>query len=358
MTTQDKDDELRDSRFDAQWRKASQEEPPSSIDASILAAARREAGAGPRWSTTRAPSRARRYAPLAIAATLGAVTFGVLQLVSTDRFQPVAVQKEIVTDMPPTSAKLAQDSNAAGAKAAAEAATPPVTPQQRAAPAASAEGRHRGATAAPAPKPPGAAPATSGRPPPPTEEPHRRPLPAPEPVPEKSEITRDDRATIAQPFPSATPPAEMPTARSEPVSSASPPEAAPQAPAPAPSAVAAPAPPAAPPPLSSTPAAAAAAPRAEPSPSFAPQRSQESAARGAAPARAYAGRLAENSAPDTLQKPRAPLPVDDWIALIRRLRAEGNLTEAAKELAAFRTAHADHDKLLPPDLRDWRPPGP
>ena len=55
-------------------------------------------------------------------------------------------------------------------------------------------------------------------------------------------------------------------------------------------------------------------------------------------------------------KDRAPLPVADWIALIRRLRDEGNIAEAARELAAFRTTHADHEKLLPPDLRDWHPP--
>ena len=54
-------------------------------------------------------------------------------------------------------------------------------------------------------------------------------------------------------------------------------------------------------------------------------------------------------------KDRAALPVADWIALIRRLRDEGNVAEAARELAAFRAAHADHEKLLPPDLREWHP---
>jgi hypothetical protein len=54
-------------------------------------------------------------------------------------------------------------------------------------------------------------------------------------------------------------------------------------------------------------------------------------------------------------KDRAPLPVVDWIAWIRRLRDEGYIAEAARELAAFRAAHADHEKLLPPDLRDWHP---
>jgi hypothetical protein len=55
------------------------------------------------------------------------------------------------------------------------------------------------------------------------------------------------------------------------------------------------------------------------------------------------------------QDARTPLPVADWIALIRRLRDEGKLDEAARELAAFRRAHPDHLQLLPPDLARWRP---
>ncbi len=59
----------------------------------------------------------------------------------------------------------------------------------------------------------------------------------------------------------------------------------------------------------------------------------------------------------TNASPSAPpkLAVPDWVALIRRLRDEGRTDEAAKELAAFRVAHPDHERLLPPDLRDWKP---
>jgi len=53
---------------------------------------------------------------------------------------------------------------------------------------------------------------------------------------------------------------------------------------------------------------------------------------------------------------RGPLPNGEWIALIRRLRADGRIDDATRELAAFRAAHADHEQLLPADLRDWRPP--
>lgn len=62
------------------------------------------------------------------------------------------------------------------------------------------------------------------------------------------------------------------------------------------------------------------------------------------------------AAADARAKDRAPLPVAEWIALIRRLRAEGKIDDSARELAAFRTAHADHERLLPADLREWRPP--
>jgi hypothetical protein len=64
---------------------------------------------------------------------------------------------------------------------------------------------------------------------------------------------------------------------------------------------------------------------------------------------------ADGKREEALSKDRAPLPVAEWIALIRRLRTEGKIADAAKELVAFRAAHADHETLLPPDLRGWRP---
>ena len=67
-------------------------------------------------------------------------------------------------------------------------------------------------------------------------------------------------------------------------------------------------------------------------------------------------RRAETRTDATRANDRAPLPVAEWIALIRRLRAEGKVAEAVKELAAFRAAHPDHEKLLPHDLAEWRPP--
>jgi hypothetical protein len=64
---------------------------------------------------------------------------------------------------------------------------------------------------------------------------------------------------------------------------------------------------------------------------------------------------ADGTSPDTRAKVAPKLAVPDWIVLIRKLRDEGSTDEAAKELAAFRAAYPDHERLLPPDLRDWKP---
>jgi len=48
--------------------------------------------------------------------------------------------------------------------------------------------------------------------------------------------------------------------------------------------------------------------------------------------------------------------VDDWIKRIRDLKNAGRFDEAAKELAAFRSAYGEHaDALLPADLRQAKP---
>jgi hypothetical protein len=88
-----KPDDLHDPRFDAAWHAASHEEPPTALDDSILAAARRAVGAGPQRSESsehassglvsrvpEATSPERWWWPLAAAATIGAIAFGLLQL--------------------------------------------------------------------------------------------------------------------------------------------------------------------------------------------------------------------------------------------------------------------------------------
>jgi hypothetical protein len=71
------------------------------------------------------------------------------------------------------------------------------------------------------------------------------------------------------------------------------------------------------------------------------------------------GKLSAGAAADagtaTRALQHAPLPVAEWLALIRKLRADGRVDDAARELAAFRLAHPDEARRLPDDLRDWRP---
>ena len=60
------------------------------------------------------------------------------------------------------------------------------------------------------------------------------------------------------------------------------------------------------------------------------------------------------SSPEALRaKARDP---QAWIARIRKLRDEGNVAEAQRELRDFRAAFADAETRLPPDLRDWMKP--
>ena len=87
-----------------------------------------------------------------------------------------------------------------------------------------------------------------------------------------------------------------------------------------------------------------------------PLRSPEPAAlMGAAKLAAPAADRATVDAPRDRRDARIPLPVAEWIALIRKLRDAGRDDEAAKELTAFRNLHPDHEQLLPPDLSRWQP---
>lgn len=94
MTT---DRDLHDPALDAAWRDHSRETPPASLDAAILAAAHRAVGSAPRAAEKRAfaPSW-RSWWPLAVAATLGAIAFGIAELAPTERDPTTA----IVSDVP------------------------------------------------------------------------------------------------------------------------------------------------------------------------------------------------------------------------------------------------------------------
>jgi len=303
MTSPSPDDNtpLPDRHAAAAWRAASAEEPPAALDAAILAAARREIGAGPRPVSAGRTSRTRRaWWPLAAAATIGAIAFGLLQLVTPDQLGAPVADNAVVTDVPPPAAKRAQE--------VASTASRETAPKVSALPAAKDEPAARRAEA---PRQPAAATVATGQ-------------------SEPARVSRDV-AAAPEPFPAAPSQRES-TADAN---AASAPAATVRLAEPAPSTM------------------------APPAPSMA---AQGASALPSAPKAPLGKVAAERASDDTAvatqarARDRAPLPVADWIALIRRLRDEGKSDEAGKELAAFRAAHADHQRLLPPDLRDWRPP--
>jgi hypothetical protein len=364
VSTQDPND-LRDPRLDAAWRAASNEEPPAALDDAIRAAARREVKAGPQPSgapITSVPQSLRPerwWMPLAAAATIGAIAIGILQIANPDKVIAPAHDKAIVSDMP------------SSPSSTTERAPTPATPP----PAAADDIRSRAAAEAPAPA---AAPAS---------------VPAPKPAPTlrkdiASKSAREEQATKQEALAPATPSgggrqagaveAAKPSTPMQPMAEPFPADALKREAKE--SAAAAPSPPASMPAespaaglaankLKSVPAQSARDEKASESqranaqfaqsPAPAAQapmrRTQEADASRAGALKADAANTAVGAAVDTGAKVRPKLVVPDWIALIRKLRDEGKMDEAAKELAAFRTAYPDHERLLPADLRDWKP---
>ncbi len=368
MSTHDPND-LRDTRVDAAWRAASREEPPAALDDAIRAAARREIGAGPHSTEAKkagVPESLRPerwWWPLAAAATIGAIAIGLLQLVEPDQVGAPGADKMVASDMPAAPAQSKKQDAAPRTETDApqqEQAAKPAMPEPAAAPPSAARDR-----VAPAPpRPPTSAPAPkalrkdAAAPFPRDEGAAAVTLPAKPSAPEERTAanTAVPAPPVAQPFP-----ADALKRESK--------ETAMRDAAPAAGIIA---PPAAPPAEAAKPGIAdgklATAP-AEPAreaqrstlggaqyaqPQSATRRVQEAEdARGSVSA--AAPKAQATAATRAKVAPAPKLPVPEWIALIRKLRDEGRTDEAAKELAAFRTAYADHERILPPDLRDWKP---
>ena len=382
------------------WRDASREEPPSALDDAIRAAARREVGAGPKRRPTPA------WWPLAAAAAVAVVAIGIVQMTPPERVSPEAS----VSDVPPTAATgqaaptaptaLKKDLPAPPAPIAErDQATPPPAPQAAFKPApdtAAGEERSAGPRKERASTALSAGLARNVAPPVPA-----RAKEAPESASREAasrsaeryaaggatqERKRETGSSMSEPFPAASP-----------------------APAPATSSTGAGAPPPAPADaLRESPTAPGAsaerrAPLPLPSP-LPPERQlqrplsargdfeQQAANKLAVKEKAAAadrhlrgrdegvGAAAGSVAQAPADKPQAKLaatpgevaqssanaadataarplrPAAEWIALIRKLKQEGRVEEAAKELAAFRRDYRERaDALLPPDLRE-RPP--
>jgi hypothetical protein len=364
VSTPDPND-LRDPRFDAAWRSASHEEPPAALDDAIRAAARREVSAGPQSTKMRAPSTRsalspqRWWAPLAAAATIGAIAVGVLQLASPDKVVAPASDKAVVSDMPaPVSSAVAPPPPSSVGVPAPSTASPPTEPRSRA-PGGNTDERTAPPSPASAPSP--AAPVATPAPLPPSLRKdavvpfpaEQRAAAAAESAPAKT-TAESDRQTgaldAAKPASPAEPfPADAVKREAQEAAASAPSAPAPSAHAGAPGLAAGK--------LSAAPAPVAReeatrdAARVDTPVAQAPmRRMQEAAGARAGAASNYAGGTS-----DVRAKVPPKLAVPDWIALIRKLRDEGKTDEAAKELAAFRAAHPDHEELLPPDLRTWKP---
>lgn len=304
MTTRpDTDLSDRDPRFDAAWRSASSEAPSAALDTAILAAAHREAGARPQRvdDQVREATRPERWwFPLAAAATIGAIALGLLQIVGPDPTGGTDPMTTVVSDMPPGTTPVPRE--------AAAKPTPSPAPAAAAIEAAPATG-----SIAPLPKAPGPSRAQKV-----------------ERARSEAKLARSEAAVPASPaLAAASPETGIPGI------GASLPPNTPRID-----------PPAAVERAGGTPAPRAAMPMRSPEPA-----ALMGAAKLAAPA---IDRAAMDTARDR-RDARTPLPVAEWIALIRKLRDEGRDDEAAKELTAFRNLHPDHEQLLPPDLSRWQP---
>jgi hypothetical protein len=143
-----------DPAIDALLRAHSAEMPPTELDATILAAARRAVQSAPRKAESNAEATRpwRWWMPLAAAATIGAITIGVLQLAP----KRLDATSEIVSDAPPVVALPAQPiapPAVPAEKNKAEAATEAPRAKVRTDRAAEASAARAEAERAPAPEP-------------------------------------------------------------------------------------------------------------------------------------------------------------------------------------------------------------
>ena len=347
-----------DRQIEAAWRATSREQPPEAVDDAIRAAARRAVDAGPAKPRTQSWWRAKtHWAPLAAAAVMAVLAVGLIEFTPPEQVNPARIAERSASPRPVeqdarkpapagstlTAAEAARhDGQSSADQLANERAAErnkqlaQLAIQQSANTAA--EKKHTASSSPEAPRP--------------REERQRvASLDAGAAVKSKVEAagTGVSRSAPSEPFPAAQAPAgpsrpspaaaatSSPTLRNEP-----------EAPPPAPPAV----------------------PQSEPFPA-----AEQGGAASNAPAPAppvamregvpqLAGKLDTPSAKAqptqvgvaftdlSRSKDPAARAVDEWVKLIRRLRAEGKLQEAAKELAAFRAVYKEQsDELLPPDLR-------
>jgi hypothetical protein len=306
----------RDPTLEAAWRAQSRETTTPALDDKILAAAHRAVASRPHAPQATRPQQ--WWMPLAAAAVIGVIAIGLVQLTPPDLDTTVS-QAPPATNAPVDAVKSIQEDKFrelqkkqkeadAASTANVQPATPPPAPDIV-------------RKVAPAPKP----------------------SVATVPVPEKPMEQRAGKLEAerrAEPFPAA-PPASRTEAMEENKRANAARDAATFVPEPQRQAaesierkddrVA---------------GAAAPPPAAAPAPIAQPQMAARMRAQSDA---GVAGSIATG---DFKERARDP---DAWIARIRKLRDDGNVSEALRELREFRALVADAEKRLPPDLRDWKP---
>jgi hypothetical protein len=316
-------DEHRNPDVDAAWRAASRDQPPPALDAAITAAARRAVGAGPK--RLGAP---RAWWPVAAAAVVAVVAIGIVEMTPPDEIVPTEIAPAAPQAPLPAAPQPPQDTRRDERAAAPAGASQPAPPRieaprkiERAAPPSRAD-----------------APATAGE--------GTRGTTAAEPAPRREPAAARAAPKPGVPFP------------------ASPSDASPamNAAAPAPDGLSAMPP--SPKARQQTPpsSAGASAPRA-PAPFAEDKRQTTAGAAGALAARPETAPASEQPAlaertkdSETVTDEAQARTVDEWIRLIRRLKAEGRNDLAAKELAAFRARYQERaEALLPADLRATKP---
>jgi hypothetical protein len=292
----------REREIDAAWSAASREEPPPALDAAIRAEARRAVGAAP------GGVRRRHWSyPLAAVATVAALALGIAQLTPPEQVTPTSVAEQEVAPREATN-ETTRQSAATDTRAQAP---PPAAREPVAAPAPQALAKKQ--------------------------------------LQAKQDVAERDKVAVA--------PAEKPAA----AAAVAPRDEERMPPSPARSE-----------PFPASPAPGNAgrdldtgAPKSETDMPARVAAAQASRSAGAPPqaSSAVGGVRAENrieakvaALDEAKAKDAAGRSVEDWIKRIRELRDAGRSDDAAKELAAFRSALGERaDALLPPDLRAWTP---
>jgi hypothetical protein len=317
-------DDHRDPDVDAAWRAASRDLPPPALDAAIAAAARRAVGAGPKRLD--AP---RAWWPVAAAAVVAVVAIGIVEMTPPDevaptQMTPAAPQAPAAAESAPGQDTLRDE------RAGAPAAVAEPTPRRR------VEATRKLERASPPTRTDAAATANEA-----TREATSEAARQREPAPAR------EAAKPGVPFPAS------PSDASPAMNAAAPPAADRLTTAPAsPKAR-----------QQTPPSSAGASVQQAPAPFAEDERKTEPAAAGAlamrreaAPSNAEPALAKRTQDTATVTGEAQPRTVDEWVRLIRRLKAEGRNDVAAKELAAFRAKYQDRaDALLPADLRDAKP---